>query len=351
MAHELSTVNGRVEMFSGNNVVPWHKLGTVVAGTLTAKEAIIAAHLDWQVQGLPVTVNGRQLAFPTEDNSSDCWQGITRMDTGDCLGIMKGRYETIQNRDCFDFMDSLVSDGKLKYETAGALRGGRQVWMMAKYDGDLTINGDAHKQYLLLVSSHDGSYSLMVQWVTVRVVCANTLSLALRNVKNQVKIRHTSNWSEKSAEASRVLGLTEDYFAKMQETLSGLNQQPLNPDDARAFTKLLLPADDESNVPTRTTNMRDDILARYNCPATGTHGQSRWDMLNAVTDYADHAQSLRGKNSTRLESSLLGSGAALKNTAATLLLSPLDELLNRTMTAPSSPVLPQHNPFAALLGN
>ena len=336
MAHELSIQNGRAEMFSGNNIVPWHKLGTVVSGTLTAKEAIIAAHLNWQVKGLPVSVNGRELPFPTKDETADTWQGITRMDTGDCLGIMKGRYETIQNEDCFDFMDSLVSDGQLKYETAGALRGGRQVWMMAKYDGDLTINGDKHEQYLLLISSHDGSYALQCQWTTVRVVCANTLSMALKSCSNQVKIRHTTNWEKKSSEAKRILGLTQDYFAEMQQTLSGLNQQPLTADEASAFTRLLLPAKDEKDVPTRTTNMRDEILKRYNCPATGTFGQTRWDMLNAVTDFADHAQTLRGQNSTRLESALLGSGADLKAQAAEYLLNPgLDAILTKAMAVPA----------------
>lgn len=350
MAHELSIQNGRAEMFSGNNTTPWHKLGTVVSGLLTAKEAIEAAHLNWAVKGLPVTVNGKELPFPSKDTTADTWQGITRMDTGDCLGIMRGRYETIQNADCFDFMDSLVTDGQLKDETAGALRGGRQVWMMAKYDGEIEINKDKHEQWLLLVSSHDGSYSLMCQWTTVRVVCANTLSIALKGASNQVKIRHTANWNGKANEAKRVLGLTENYFANMQKTLAGLNEQPLSQADSEAFTRLLLPAKDEKAVPTRTVNMRDEILKRYNCPATGTFGQTRWDMLNAVTDFADHAQTLRGNNSTRLESALLGSGAQLKESAATLLLSPLDELLQANVKAPSPLVTSAHNPFAELLG-
>lgn len=332
MAHELSIQNGKAEMFSGNNVVPWHKLGTVVSGLLTAAEAIKAAHLDWTVKPMPISCNGIQLPFPNGD-TADCWQGIVREDTGATLGVMRGRYETIQNKECFDFMDSLVSDGKLSYETAGALRGGKQVWMMAKYDGDLEINKDKHNQWLLLVSSHDGSYSLMVQWITERVVCANTLSIALKGATNQVKIRHTKTWEDKATEAKRILGLTENYFAKMQATLAGMNTAPITPEAAQAFTKLLFPAKDEKDVPTRTSNMRWGVERLFNRGA-GNNGNSRWDMLNAVTDFADHHQTLRGPNSTRLESSLLGSGAVLKQKAFEYLTSEaiMADLLNKPHT-------------------
>lgn len=217
MAHQISIQNGVAEMFSGNNVVPWHKLGTVVAGLLTAKEAIEAAHLGWLAKAMPVSVNGIELPFPSRDNSTDCYQGITRDDTGACLGVVKGRYEIIQNAECFSFMDSLAQDGEIKYETAGALRGGRQVWMLAKYDGEIEINSDQHKMWLLLVTSHDGSKCLECCWVTERVVCANTLSIALHGKTNSIKIRHSADWEAKRDEAKRVLGLTKDYFAERSE--------------------------------------------------------------------------------------------------------------------------------------
>src|SRR5678810_1396413 len=107
MAHEISIQNGRAEMFSGNNMLPWHGLGTVVAGLLTAKEAIEAAHLNWDVVGMPVTVNGEHLRFPGDKVITDTWQGICRVDTGKPLGIVKGRYEIIQNSQAFDFFDAI----------------------------------------------------------------------------------------------------------------------------------------------------------------------------------------------------------------------------------------------------
>lgn len=346
MAHELSIVNGAAEMFSGSNTLPWHKLGTVVAGLLTAAEALEAAHLNWKVKGYPVSVNGRTLEFPDPKaglrfgqqagdrdkgaSTENTWQGICREDSGDCLGIMRGRYTPIQNSEAFGFFDRLVGDGKAVYDTAGALRGGRQVWLLAKIDGTVKIGNDDHNQYGLLVTSHDGSYSLMCCFVMVRVVCANTLSLALSGAKNLVKIRHTVSWQDKEAEARRVLGIGEKYFATVQEALSGLGSHLLTPDQMADFSRILLPAEDETNVPTRTANIRAELNRLFERGA-GNHGRTRFDAFQAVTDYADHSQVLRGAQSTRIESAILGSGARLKQTAYEYLTSAdiMDELMNR----------------------
>lgn len=315
MSHEISVVNGVAEMFSGNQVVPWHKLGQVVAGLLTAKEAIEAAHLGWQVDLEPIyTKNDGFHEIPS-------YFGVVRQDTHQAVGVVKTRYTPIQNTEAFDFIDSLVADGQMKYETAGALRGGSLIWIMAKYNGSIKINGDEHKQWCLLVTSHDGSKPLSLQWVTERVVCANTLSIALRGATNRIAIRHAKEWEGKRDEAKRVLGLTEDYFTALQRGLGGLNEQPMTQDDMQAFTRLLFPCDkkDEKDIPTRTSNMRWGVERLFNRAPCGTNGASRWDALNAVTDYADHYATLRGEQSTRLESSLMGSASQLKQRAYDLL--------------------------------
>lgn len=345
MAHELSIQNGRAEMFSGNNVTPWHKLGTVVAGLLTAKEAIDAAHLNWNVDFRPILVAGKLI-----DQKE--YQATVRCDTLETLGIVKGRYEIIQNQECFDFLDSLVADGELKYETAGALRGGKQVWMMAKYNGEIDINSDKHRMWLLLVTSHDGSKCLECCWVTERVVCANTLSIALKGKSNSVKIRHSAAWESKRSEAQRILGLTQDYFGEMRQALSGLNEQPMTQDDMQAFSKLLFPAKDESSVPTRTQNIRSEVSDLFS-KGQGNLGQSRWDALNAVTDYVDHNSTIRGENSTRLESSLFGTGAATKQKAFEYLTG--ENLMAQLMAikphSPAATSVSMGTDFARLLGH
>lgn len=334
-------------MFSGMGQVPWHKMGEVVAGRLTAAEAIKAARMDWVVALEEIYSNHNGISVPIEGH-----KGVVRQDTGACIGVVGSRYTPIQNHECFDFMDSLVAEGKMKYETAGTLRGGSVIWMMAKYDGELQINGDRHEQWCLLSSSHNGSRNLMLQWTAVRVVCWNTLSMAWREATNRVCISHRRNWQGKIDEARRVLGLTEDYFKALKANLDGLNEQLLTPEQMDQFSRLLLPPGEEES--TRNANIRAEINALFGRGA-GNQGRSRWDALNAVTDYADHHSTLRGPNSTRLESAMMGSAAALKERAAALLTS--EDLMAQLMALPvqAAPVEPMtvtpdgSNPFIALL--
>lgn len=366
MAHELSIQNGKAEMFSGSGLTPWHKLGTVVQGLATASEALALANLNWNVIPMPVMVNGQTMPFPTDESSKDCFQGITRSDNGKCLGITKGRYECIQNSEAFSFFDSLVGNGKAVYDTAGALRDGKQVWLLAKVDGSIQINGDEHKQYALMLTSHDGSYALQVSWVLTRVVCANTLSIALGGATQTCKIRHTANWTNKEDEARRILGLGENYFTTIQSALQGMNDKLMTTDQMADFSRLLTtvqkPAesykswfqrslDRTTETPIRTENIRSE-LNRLFCAGQGNNCNSRWDALNAVTDYADHSQSLRGDNSTRLESSLLGSGASLKQRAYDMLTD--ESLMGSLLTRPhisGNPVSGQSSDFARLMAS
>lgn len=338
----LDTSNGKIAMFSGSGIVPWHGLGTVVSGLATAKEALELASLNWTVKPMPVTVNGRVLDLKDQ-------QGIVRSDTGDCLGIVKGRYTPIQNADAFDFFDRIVGEGKAVYDTAGSLRGGKQVWLLAKVNGPTHINGDEHRQWCLMVTSHDGSYAQQLSWVCERVVCANTLSIAMRGQSNKVTIRHTKNWQDKEKEARRVLGFGERYFDTIQEALSTLGSKLLTAEQMTQFSQVLVPAKDENDIPTQTKNIRAEI-DRLFARGDGNKGSTRWDALNAVTDYVDHSRTLRGDNSTRLESSLLGSGSLLKQRAFDLLSS--DSLMDQLMQGdfkPESRTI--DSDFARLLNN
>jgi len=348
MSHKLSTVNGVVEMFAGRGMSPWHGLGTVVNGLATAQEALTLAHLNWQVAGMPVAVNGKELKFPNGDRT-DSWQGICRTDTGDCLGVMRGQYQPIQNHEAFSFFDNLIGQGRAVYDTAGALRGGKQVWLLAKVDGSIKINGDEHRQYGLMLTSHDGSYALQVQWVTERVVCANTLSIAMNGASNSCKIRHCRNWKDSEAEAARVMGLGEHYFAGVQAALSGLNEKLLTPAQMDSFSKLLLPVKSDEKESTRNANIRAEINTLFGRGA-GNVGASRWDALQAVTDYADHGMTLRGNNSTRLESALQGAGSSLKQRAFDLLTS--EDLMNELLAKSFKPeIATQSDDFARLLAS
>lgn len=345
MSNEISVNRntGRAEMFSGQNQTPWHGLGTVVAGLLNSADALKAAGLDWNVVSHPVFAQNGGLV------KAEGYQGICREDTHEVLSIMSDRYQIIQNADAFSFFDAVTQSREAVYDTAGALHGGKRVWIMAKLPGSLFINGDEHSKQVLLVTSHDGSYSLMMQQVLIRVVCQNTLSLALAGATHQVKIRHTASWKEKEGEARRALGIAEKYFASVQEALSTLGGHLLSVAQMAEFTKALLPVDDEQNIPTRTQNIRSEVNRLFQ-RGQGNKGATRWDALQAVTDYIDHSATLRGENSTRLESALLASGARLKQKAFDYLRDDhlMGQLLARPVFAKSTTLAPDFQESVSL---
>lgn len=318
MAHKLTVNNGKAEMFSGQNIVPWHGLGTIVEGLLTSREAIKAASLDWEVEKRPVTTDYIKDGIK-EPQDVEGFHAVCRKDNQLALSVVKSRYELIQNSEAFDFFDEVVGKGQAFYDTAGSLDDGRIVWIMAKLPGTLFIKNDPSditEKNVLLVTSHDGSKALSAQIVATRVVCANTLSIALKGAKNQIKIRHTKSYKDKLEEAQKTLELANGYFDSLQELMDKLSNVDMSKDQMKEFTRQLIPAE-ESDVPTRTLNTREAIETLF-VNGRGNKGKTRWDGLNAVTEYVDHSRTTRN-GTTRFEAGLLGSGVALKQKAFDLL--------------------------------
>ncbi len=318
MAHALSIQNGRAEMFSGRNITPWHRLGTVVEGLLTSSEALEAAHLNWRVTGNPVLaeVNGRATTVPG-------YQAITREDSGAVLSIMKESYHPIQNSEAFEFFDAVVGEGQAIYDTAGALHGGRRVWIMARIPGTVFVDGDDHlERNILLYTSHDGSSTLRMQQVMTRVVCQNTLSVALRQATNTVSILHRGNYKQRVHEAQRALKVVHGYFDDLETLIQQFAAEPMTTTDMRSFTEKLLPIPQSEKSP-RTEKARSEIVSLFR-EGTGNKGRTRWDAMNAVTEWVDHRRNygrtqLGAADETRFASTLFGSGAELKAKAVALL--------------------------------
>jgi phage/plasmid-like protein (TIGR03299 family) len=319
MAHCLSIQNGRAEMFSGRGINPWHGLGTVVEGLLTSKRALEAAHLDWRVESNPVYVDSQR--GPT---AVPGYKAISRGDTSAVLSIMKDSYHPIQNAEAFEFFDSVVGDGQAVYDTAGALHGGRRVWIMARLPKALFIEGDQLERNILLSTSHDGTSTMKLMQVTTRVVCQNTLTVALGHASNTVSILHRANYKDRVAEAQRALKISYGYFDQLGELIKSLAKAPMGRSEMSAFTRELLPTEEGEKAP-RSEKARgqiDDLFRR----GIGNSGRTKYDALNAVTEYVDHHRtygktSQGGKEETRFASTLFGSGAKLKARAVDLLTS------------------------------
>ena len=221
MAHELETQNG-VASFASFREPAWHGLGTVFTEEKNTSEMLVAANLNnWNVRLADVEIpntltSDKNYFFVVRDNPTDKSQT-------DVLGVVGERYHVLQNEDLFSFGDNIL-DGGGRWETAGSIRGGRVVFgsLALERETILDPNGvaDKVKTYLLINTSHDGSIAIQASITPVRVVCANTLNLALggvgrkrnKGVKQSFKIRHTQTAQGKVQIARETLGLANAYM-------------------------------------------------------------------------------------------------------------------------------------------
>ena len=206
MAHKIFE-----NSFASKKEPAWHGLGKVV-DAMTSKEAIILGGLNFEVSKRPLFIQSNLISFEQAKEHSIVSRNIindntifysklvgiedkfatVRDDLNLPLGIVGSRYEIIQNQEAFDFFDSIVGEKYADYETVGCLNGGGTIFITAKLKEEMIINKDNIDKYLLLTMSHDGTSSIQVMFTPIRVVCNNTLTLALGG-KNRVTIRHTKS--------------------------------------------------------------------------------------------------------------------------------------------------------------
>ena len=174
-------MSANVETMFSVRETPWHGLGRIVMDAPASREALELAGLDWQVESRNI-YSGTGAMIPG-------YRANVRSTDDAVLGVVSDRYRIVQNEEAFQFTDDLLGEG-VTYETAGSLQGGKKVWMLAKLPEKYIIAGDEVTPYLVFFNSHDGSSGVKVAMTPVRVVCQNTLNLALNNAKRIWTARH-----------------------------------------------------------------------------------------------------------------------------------------------------------------
>jgi phage/plasmid-like protein (TIGR03299 family) len=301
MSAEVETM-----MFSGKT--PWHGLGTYVGDqNVTSDMAIKAAGLDWEVELKEIgALMGT--AYPS---AIPGYKACVRKTDGKVLGVNGNRFRPHQPRESFDFLDSLVKEGAMRYHTAGSLYGGSKIWILAKLPGEISIlNGkDVTKKYLLLADFFDGTGTLKAFFTGVRVVCANTHRIALRefNATEGMSIRHTQSLQSKVEDAKKVFGLAVEYFEGFQKKIEQLAATPFKTDQMVSVAKGLLPAKNENEVSTRTQNNRNALVQLFETGQgikdSGIQGTA-YAAYNAVTEYCDHTRGTRETENSAAENRL-----------------------------------------------
>lgn len=245
------------------------------------------AGLDWRVQQEPIYTAMEELVDGYKANVRDSDRKV--------LGVVTDRYRVIQNDEAFAFTDELLGAG-VKYETAGSLQGGRKVWLLAHMPHEYIISGERISPYLLFSNTHDGSGAIKVALTPIRVVCQNTLNLALANAKRSWSMIHTGDIKEKMQEAKDTLFLAENYMDELGKEFEALRMKKLTDKQVMEYIEILLPIEDGS-TPQQEKNMkrlREDMKIRYfDAPDLQGVGKNAYRFVNAVSDFATHAEPLR----------------------------------------------------------
>ena len=324
MAHELSEYvddfGDTQHEYAGALRPAWHGLGETLDYLPNSSEMIEAAHLGWRV--------GLRDIQTSDGTLIEGFQATVRLDTGAPLGVVTDRYKPLQNSEAFKFLDSLISSQEMVYETAGALRGGKIVWALGRFPSiDYAAEGDALKRYALFQTSHDGKSSIRVTPTSIRVVCANTMRLALKSA-GQSRIRHTGDMRLKLDEAHRYLSQLDAAFDDFRDEAQKLATRYFSPDTAKAYIQALYP---EVDLEGRAKAQRERRVAAVRCTLRNERQQMKsikgtwWALLNAVTETVDHTGAQRASRrndrdraETRFLNVVDGIGADFKDRALKL---------------------------------
>lgn len=194
---------------------PWHGLGTRVMEAPDSKEALALAGLDWEVIQEPI--------YTEKNEAIEGYKANVRDSDRKVLGVVSERYKIVQNQEAFAFTDGLLGEG-VRYETAGSLQNGKRVWILARLPQEYIISGERITPYLVFFNSHDGTGAIKVALTPIRVVCQNTLNLALTTAKRSWSMIHTGNIQDKMQEAKDTLFMAEKYMDSLGKEFENLRR-------------------------------------------------------------------------------------------------------------------------------
>lgn len=276
-----------VETMFYTRTKPWHGLGTMVEEAPTSREALEAAGLNWQVIQKNLVTDSGIVVPGFKANLRETDQQV--------LGVVSDRYKVVQNEEAFAFTDALLGEG-VTYETAGSLQNGRRTWILAKLPARYIISGDEVTPYLVFMNSHDGSGSIKAAMTPIRVVCQNTLNLALSTAKRSWSTNHTGDIKGKMEDARYTLLYADQYMAELGKAIDKLNQQKLSDRQVLEYIDSLFPLiPNPSDQQIRNMQkMKEDMKVRYfDAPDLQHVGKNAYRFINAVSDFAPHAKPLR----------------------------------------------------------
>jgi phage/plasmid-like protein (TIGR03299 family) len=306
MAHEVETMAYFGEL-------PWHRLGTALeeADLYDWPSASRKAGLDWEVE---------LVSLLTADTQAQVdHRAVRRKSDGRVLGVVGPRYAPLQNKDAFGWFQPFLDAREAALHTAGSLRNGSRVWVLAKINRDPLViaEGDTVDKFLLLSHGHDGSLAVRCGFTPVRVVCANTLAMAHgSNASKLIRLKHTRDVLENLANVREIMDLANQEFEATAEQYRLLARKSINQADLRRYVKKVFKVEDDQDTGTRMANIMEEVMALAeagrgnNLPSIrGTY----WSAYNGVSEWLTY---IRGRSEDNRLNSLWFGDSALTNRLA-----------------------------------
>lgn len=302
-----------VEQMAYAGAEPWHGLGNRLPAEATLEVWQEAAGMNWQIHEAPVLFNVSEQGGLHVKANPDA-KVLFRSDTHAPLSVVSNRYKVVQPAEVLEFYRDLTDAGGFELETAGVLKAGKKIWALAKTgQGTVLRGGDQVGAYLLLATSCDGTLCTTAQFTSVRVVCNNTLQLAVGSASGAVKVPHSTTFDPKLVKEALGLGLsTWDRFV---EDMRHLAARPVHKFEAMNFLVNVLGNPELPLAEQRNQKGLQNVYALYSGKGMGADLPSAqntaWGLVNAVTQFVDHERRARSQDH-RIDSAWFGQGANLK---------------------------------------
>ena len=291
MAHNVET------MFSVREK-PWHYAETsevtkLIQEAPTSKDALRYAGLDWDVLQTPVYMESG-VQIPN-------YKANVRSTDNLCLGIVSDRYQIVQNTEAFEFTDAIVGEtenGVVTYETAGSLCGGRKIWLLANMPVQKVLDDDV-EPYMFFSNSHDGSGAIKVGMTPIRIVCNNTLNMALAGAKRSWSTKHVGDMQSKLEEAKLCLQMADKYMQNLDIEAERLANAKLYREQIDEILDEMFPIEDNDSDRKKQNvqSVKDSFYVAYFMPDILKFGESAWRAVNAMSDMVTHSTPKRNTSS------------------------------------------------------
>jgi phage/plasmid-like protein (TIGR03299 family) len=325
MPHNISQREGKAAVMVVGQPA-WHRLGTVLDKPATAAQAIKAAHLDWDVIKQPLFA-GEAEHYPVPGRYAVVRADDWAKKKASTLGIVGESYTPVQNREAFSFFDPIVGEKAAIYHTAGALGDGERVWVLAKLPDDIRVIGDdITEKYLLLSNSHDGNSAVQIKFTPIRVVCQNTLTLALSEGPT-LRVPHTRDVQQRLRIAASMLNAVKVRYGELESTFQGMASVQVDGAMLQHYLRQVFPdprqRGDEARYLRAQEQARTDRAGSEYLFEKGQGNELRrvagtlWAAYNGVTEYIDYRRYAKATEGRQLEAIWFGDGYSAKARAYT----------------------------------